>query len=228
MSNDNMKVYEQVRKVPAEAQKKITGGRLNGMTDINPMWRIQKLTEVFGMCGVGWYPEIVSERLEQGADGEVTAHTNINLYVKTGDGWSKPIPGVGGAKFTAEERGGLYTDDEAFKKAYTDALSVACKALGIGADIYWAKGGETKYTPAQPAQPAQEPVREDKPLTLDEASQFTTKSGKKYYELTREQLLYIVEKSSNERCRMAAKLVLDDLDAAFDELPPIDEADLPF
>ena len=225
MSNENMKVYEQVRKVPAEAQKKITGGRLNGMTDINPMWRIQKLTEVFGMCGVGWYPEIVSERLEQGSDGEVTAHTNINLYVKTGDGWSKPIPGVGGAKFIAKEREGLYTDDEAFKKAYTDALSVACKALGIGADIYWSKGGETKYTPAQPAQA---PAREDKPLTLDEASQFTTKSGKKYFELTREQLQYIIEKSSNERCRTAAKLVLDDLDAAFEELPPINEADLPF
>lgn len=225
MSKDNMAVYEQVRKVPAEAQKKITGGRLNGMTDINPMWRIQKLTEVFGMCGVGWYPEIVSERLEQGADGEVTAHTNINLYVKTGDGWSKPIPGVGGAKFTTEERGGLYTDDEAFKKAYTDALSVACKALGIGADVYWAKGGETKYTPAQPAQ---EPVREEKPLTLDEASQFTTKSGKKYYELSEEQLQYIIDKSSNARCRAAAQLVLDDMQAAFDELPPLDEANLPF
>ena len=225
MSKDNMTVYEQVRKVPAEAQKKITGGRLNGMTDINPMWRIQKLTEIFGMCGVGWYPEIVSERLEQGADGEVTAHTNINLYVKTDEGWSKPIPGVGGAKFTAEERGGLYTDDEAFKKAYTDALSVACKALGIGADVYWAKGGETKYTPAQPAQ---EPVREEKPLTFDEASQFTTKSGKKYYELSEEQLQYIIDKSSNARCRAAAQLVLDDMKAAFDELPPLDEANLPF
>lgn len=225
MNKDNMTVYEQVRKVPAEAQKKITGGRLNGMTDINPMWRIQKLTEVFGMVGVGWYPEIVSERLEQGSDGEVTAHTNINLYVKTGDGWSKPIPGVGGAKFIADERGGLYTDDEAFKKAYTDALSVACKALGIGADVYWAKGGETKYTPAQPAQ---EPVREEKPLTLDEASQFTTKSGKKYYELSEEQLQYIIDKSSNARCRAAAQLVLDDMKAAFDELPPLDEANLPF
>lgn len=225
MSKDNMTVYEQVRKVPVEAQKKITGGRLNGMTDINPMWRIQKLTEVFGIVGVGWYPEIVSERLEQGSDGEVTAHTNINLYVRVDDGWSKPIPGVGGAKFIAEERGGLYTDDEAFKKAYTDALSVACKALGIGADVYWAKGGETKYTPAQPAQA---PVREDKPLTLDEASQITTKSGKKFYELSEDQLKQIIDKSSNARYRAAAQLVLDDRQAAFDELPPLDEANLPF
>ena len=225
MSKDNMTVYEQVRKVPAEAQKKITGGRLNGMTDINPMWRIQKLTEVFGMVGVGWYPEIVSERLEQGSDGEVTAHTNINLYVRVGDEWSKPIPGVGGAKFIADERGGLYTDDEAFKKAYTDALSVACKALGIGADVYWSKGGETKYTPAQPAQA---PVREDKPLTLDEASQFKTTKGKAYAELPNEQLEYIIENAKNERNRRAAQLVLDDRQEAFQDLEIPDEANLPF
>ena len=31
---------------------------------------------------------------------------------------------------------GLFLDDEAFKKAYTDALGVACKALGFDADIY--------------------------------------------------------------------------------------------
>lgn len=30
--------------------------------------------------------------------------------------------------------------------ALTDAISVACKALGFGADVYWAKDA-TKYTP---------------------------------------------------------------------------------
>ena len=44
-----------------------------------------------------------------------------------------------------KESAGLRTDDDAFKKAYTDAISVACKALGIGADVYWEKD-PTKYT----------------------------------------------------------------------------------
>jgi hypothetical protein len=39
--------------------------------------------------------------------------------------------------FVASEKSGLYTSDECFKMALTDALSVACKALGIGADVYW-------------------------------------------------------------------------------------------
>ena len=51
--SDNLKLYNAVRSVPAEAQKKINGGRLKGMTDINPMWRIKTLTEQFGVCGVG-------------------------------------------------------------------------------------------------------------------------------------------------------------------------------
>lgn len=35
-------IYNNLRAVPEEAQKKITAGRLNGFTDINSMWRIKK------------------------------------------------------------------------------------------------------------------------------------------------------------------------------------------
>ena len=46
--------------------------------------------------------------------------------------------------FVAKESSGLRTNDEAFKMALTDAVSVACKALGIGANVYWEKD-RTKY-----------------------------------------------------------------------------------
>ena len=58
---DNLKIYNAVREVPKEAQKSIGGGRLKGMTDINPMWRIKTLTEQFGACGIGWYYEITDK-----------------------------------------------------------------------------------------------------------------------------------------------------------------------
>ncbi|HCC35130.1 MAG TPA: hypothetical protein DEQ02_05645 [Ruminococcaceae bacterium] len=35
--------------------------------------------------------------------------------------------------------------DECFKMALTDAISVSCKALGFGADVYWDKD-RTKYS----------------------------------------------------------------------------------
>ena len=140
MAENNMKIFDSVRKVPTEAQKKINGGRLNGMTDINPMWRIETLTKQFGPAGIGWYTEVTAKYIEQGANGEACAIVDLNLYVKDGDEWSKPIFGTGGSKYVTNEKNGVYTSDEAYKMAYTDALSVACKALGIGADIYWAAG----------------------------------------------------------------------------------------
>ena len=139
---ENKEIYEKVRSVPKEAQKKITGGRLNGMTDIKPMWRIEKLTEVFGPCGFGWKAPIKNKEIIEGANGEKIAIVDIDLYVKIEDKWSEPIEGTGGSSFIANERNGLYTSDECFKMAYTDAISVACKSLGFGADIYW---GDSKY-----------------------------------------------------------------------------------
>lgn len=144
---DNLHIYNLGRSVPQEACKTIQAGRLKGMTDINPMWRIKKMTEIFGVCGLGWYYEITKQWTELGADDVVMAFTNINLYIKDSNTneWSKPIPGTGGSTFIAKETKGLYTSDECYKMALTDAISVACKALGVGADIYFDKD-KTKYS----------------------------------------------------------------------------------
>lgn len=140
----SLEIYNWVREVPQEAQKTIGGGRLKGMTDINPMWRIKTLTEVFGPAGIGWYYKITEKRLEPGANDEIAAFVDIELYVKHGDEWSAPIVGTGGAMFVAKEKSGPYTSDECYKMALTDAISVACKAIGMGADVYWQKD-RTKY-----------------------------------------------------------------------------------
>lgn len=142
--NKNLETYNFFAEVPANAKKTITAGRLKGMTDINPMWRIQKLTERYGPCGIGWTYDITDKQVIEGADGVKCAFLDILLYVKENGEWSKGIPGTGGSTFVAKEKGGLYTNDECFKMALTDAISVSCKALGIGANVYWEKG-RTKY-----------------------------------------------------------------------------------
>lgn len=169
---DNMRFYNAARAVPDTAQKTIKGGRLNGFTDINPQWRIERLTELFGMCGVGWKYEITQQWLEPGTDGVISAFCNINLYVKSDGEWSDPIPGTGGSAYVSKERNGLYTSDEAYKMALTDALSVACKALGFGADIYWAAGRSIySENPEQPptdrAKPLQTTLAEPKDIRAD-------------------------------------------------------------
>lgn len=170
----NLSIYDKARKVPPEALKPIQAGRLKGKSDINPMWRIKELTEQFGPCGIGWKYAITRQWLEDGGNEEKAAFVNIELCIKVDGEWSDPIPGTGGSSFVAKESKGLYTSDECFKMALTDAISVSCKALGFGADVYWDKDS-TKYnkqppasqpnnqTAARPPQQQQPPRRTDPP-----------------------------------------------------------------
>ena len=187
MCKENMKIYDAVRSAPQEALKPIKGGRLNGKSDINPMWRIKMLTELFGPAGIGWYTETVKEWLDAGDDGEVVANVQINLYVKHEGEWSKPILGIGGAMFVSKEanKNGegyhYYNDDDAYKKAYTDAISVACKALGFAADVYWEKDPETKYAPKGNDAP---PAPTKQPMTFEAAKEIRLVSTDEYNGMT--------------------------------------------
>ena len=140
---DNMNIYEGHREPPKEAIRPIQAGRLKGMSDINPMWRIKALTEEFGPCGIGWYYTVDKQWLEP-CGNETVAFINISLYIKVDGEWSKPIFGNGGSKIIAQERNGAFVSDEAFKMSLTDAIGVACKQLGIAADVYW-NNDRTKY-----------------------------------------------------------------------------------
>jgi len=146
MEKQNLETYEKLRNVPKEAQKQFSNGKFSG-TDINPMWRIKKMTEVFGMCGIGWYVEVVNREMIKADNGEQSAFISVKLYIKdekSGE-WSKPIYGEGGNSYEKVTRSGISVSDEAFKMAYTDAISNATKMLGLGADI-WFANDKTKYT----------------------------------------------------------------------------------
>lgn len=146
---NNLEFYDKLKEVPENAKKPIQAGRLRGMTDINPMWRIKRLTEVFGPCGLGWKYEIKNKEIYFSENNEQVAIVDILLYVKYGNTWSEAIPGTGGSMLVAKESGGLHTNDEAFKMALTDAISVASKALGLGATVYWEQD-KTKYLSGLP------------------------------------------------------------------------------
>lgn len=147
--SDNLTLYNALRTVPETAKKEIQAGKLKGFTDINPMWRIKTLTEQFGPCGIGWKTEIVKQWLET-HDGVVCAFCNINLFIKADGEWSDAIPGTGGSQFVSQTRNGPQVSDECWKMAYTDAISVATKMLGVGADVYWnddsVREDQTKYS----------------------------------------------------------------------------------
>ena len=163
-----MNIYDKVKQVPENAKKPIIGGRLKGKTDINPMWRIKILSEVFGPCGFGWKYEIMNKQLEKVGE-QIACFVSINLYVYLDEKWSEPIPGFGGNMFVVKEKAGLRINDECFKMSLTDALSVACKALGVGASVYW-EADKTKYTMKQ------DEVKEDDKISIPEAQKLFIKA----------------------------------------------------
>lgn len=140
-----MGIWDSVHECPAEALKPILGGKLKGKSDINPMWRYKKLTELFGPAGKGWGVEDDRFTVLEGAGGEKAVMCQLYLWFLD-DGEKCRVPGQGGSMLVAMEKEKLVTNDEAYKMAYTDAVSVACKQLGFAADVYWANGADSKYT----------------------------------------------------------------------------------
>lgn len=153
----NLDMYTKYAQPPADALKEFNNGRFKG-TDINPMWRIRVLTEEYGECGIGWYC-VPKNRWTETAEHDavingktvrmldIAVFYEVELYVKRNGEWSMPIYGVGGNSFSeySKKQGRIITSDEAYKMAYTDALGIACKALGIGANVWW-KANDSKYT----------------------------------------------------------------------------------
>lgn len=163
----NLRFYQQACEVPQDALKPIRAGRLKGMSDVNPMWRMKRLTEIFGPCGFGWKYTIDRQWVEVYGQ-EVKCFCNVSLFVRDPETkeWSEAIPGSGGSAIVSVESKGPYVNDEGYKMALTDALSIAMKPLGIGANIWYGSKAtghnESKYeqyTTDQPAQVAQQPYR---------------------------------------------------------------------
>jgi len=131
-----MENYKKMSKPPEWAIKKIEAGRHKGMSDIKPQWRYEIMTEVFGPCGFGWWWTVDSVDYRDCNNGEIVVIAKVSLYWKDGDKVSEAIPGFGGDKLVKKESAGLFVDEDAVKKAVTDALGKAMQLLGVGAEVY--------------------------------------------------------------------------------------------
>lgn len=169
----NLDLYNKLKVVPAEAIKPIQNGRLKGKSDINPMWRIKTMTEHFGVCGIGW-KYVITKQWTETYGTETKAYCNIDLFVKVDGQWSDAIQGTGGSSEVTMERNGSYVSDECYKMALTDALSVAMKALGVGADIYFEKGKSMDYSSKYAMQEDLSKTQQQEVKTQQQTAQYHT------------------------------------------------------
>lgn len=170
----NLDYYNKLKVVPQQALRQIQLGRLRGKHDINPMWRIKAMTEQFGVCGIGW-KYVITKQWTETFGSEVKAYCNIDLFIKVNGEWSDAIQGTGGSSEVSIERNGAYVSDECYKMALTDALSVAMKALGVAADVYFEAGKniidtDSKYG-AQDSRAAQQAQTQQQANTPTQAAQ---------------------------------------------------------
>ena len=120
-------------------------------TSVNPNYIYEKLTTVFGPCGIGWGFEVTQDRYVKGAnfdaDGvtEQTHDLQIQFWYKNGDNISKPIPAYGCTQYVYKDKNGWHTDEDAPKKSLTDALTKASQFIGMSADIFGGLWDDNKY-----------------------------------------------------------------------------------
>ena len=160
--NEKLNIWNSFNQPPKTALKEIQAGRMKGKSDINPQWRYKAMTETFGVVGFGWKFTVDKMWTELAANGETMVFVNVSVYINISGEWSQAIPGTGGATLIVSESKGMYNDDDAYKKATTDALSTAMKMLGVAADIYMGLWDGAKYK--EPAQTDNESERKAKGL----------------------------------------------------------------
>lgn len=177
---ENMALWETLGKTdPAHTKGFKRAGGFSG-TALKPMWVWQCLTRHFGPCGTGWGMEKPSYDTVPGHNGEILVFCTVEAWYLS-DGERKVVFGEGGDKvvtyikaneqYNRPER--WENDDEAFKKAFTDALMNAFKFVGVGADIHMGLFDDNKYVQqvreefAQQAQAEQPPAHGDEPAARE-------------------------------------------------------------
>jgi hypothetical protein len=129
-------------------------------TAIKPMFSYRRMTEEFGPCGQGWGINEPSFQVVH-AEGEILVYCTVSIWHGTKE---NVVFGVGGDKCLAKFSSGAKTDDEAFKKSFTDAVTNALKLIGVGADIHMGMFDDSKYVNALKAE-FTEPKRENPHVT---------------------------------------------------------------
>lgn len=157
--SENTKLWDILgRTDPAHTKAFTRGGGFKG-TALKPMWSFRRMTEEFGPCGTGWGVGEPSFQVVPGPEGEVLVYCTASIWYGND---KATCFGVGGDKVVGKNKYGLNSDDEAFKKAFTDAVTNALKLIGVGADVHMGLFDDSKYVNAMKEEFSEEPAKTEK------------------------------------------------------------------
>ena len=144
---DNKALWQRVCVTDPKAVKPITGKQYSGNSP-KPYWIVERLTDEFGPCGIGWGFTILSERFEhfgEGVNAESLHIAAVRFWYVLGDtrGELEQI-GQTRASYTTS-KGKFLVDEDAPKKSVTDALVKCASYIGFAGDIFSGRWDDSKY-----------------------------------------------------------------------------------
>ena len=143
LPRDNLEFWNALKRTDPKATKPFQRpGGFRG-TQIDPAWRLQMMTEVFGPVGKGWGYEQMDWTI---AERMVFICARV-WYLDPASGekcWTGPQ--WGGTERVRRNRDGTERpDDECFKMSMTDAIGKCMLQVGLAADIYLGQFDDSKY-----------------------------------------------------------------------------------
>ena len=135
---ENRNIWDQMKETDPRFTKRVNKG-FGEITTIDPQWQIMRMTEMFGPVGKGWNYKVHYNYEDQLVFAEVSVATS---KYKDNDDWIYYGP-ICSVQKLYRKTGAL--DDEAPKKAMTDALTKAFSHLGLCSDIFMGKFDDSKY-----------------------------------------------------------------------------------
>ena len=144
-TKNNKRIWDALGKTNPKQTKQFTrAGGFSG-TAIKPMWSYQRMTEYFGPCGIGWGPDKPTFDVVPAGE-EMMVYCTVGMWYQDPDtGERGQVYGVGGDKVYIQSKSGFRSSDEAYKAAYTDALTNAMKLIGVAADVHMGRFDDSKY-----------------------------------------------------------------------------------
>lgn len=137
-------LWNKVCMTDPKAVKPITGKQYSGNSP-KPYWIVERLTDEFGPCGIGWGFTILSERFERFSDTD-TLHVAVVRLWYVLDGQRGELEQVGQTKASyVTSKGSFMLDEDAPKKSVTDALVKCASYLGFAGDIFSGRWDDSKY-----------------------------------------------------------------------------------
>ena len=143
----NLELWE--RLFPTDPSQTKTFRRAGGFsgTAIKPMWMVMRATEEFGPIGQGWGWTEIENKIYTMTNEQAVWFSKVMLWYRVGEQTFQVGPQWGATELVARrgEAKTLFMDEEAAKKAVTDAVTKCLSYLGLAGDVHMGLFDDSKY-----------------------------------------------------------------------------------